>query len=42
MAENNSLGEVEALFKKGSSRDAWDKWNHIIDREVEQEKRRKF
>ena len=40
VAENNSLGQVQALFKKASSRDAWDKWNHIIDREVQQ--RRKF
>ena len=42
IAGNNNLSEVETMFKKGSSRDAWDKWNYIIDREIEQEKRKRL
>ena len=42
VAGNNNLSEVESIFKKGSSRDAWDKWNYIIDREIEQEKRKRL
>ena len=40
VAKNNPLPEIETIFKKGSSRDSWEKWNLIIDREVEQKKKK--
>lgn len=32
LLEGNNVGEIQGMFKRGSSKDAWEKWKSIMDK----------
>lgn len=39
LLEANHVGEIQGMFKRGSSKDAWEKWKNIMDREMQSGKK---